>query len=230
MRRDTYVLADVASDADPDRVQSRIEALLKRRYPSAEALNQSQLKEDQEAQLQPVLAMVYGLLFLAVLVSIFGIVNTLALSIHERTRELGMLRAIGMSRRQVKQMIRYESVITALIGAILGTVLGVIFAAVVSRPLADEGFGLSYPIVNLLVILVLAAAGGRAGGHPARPPGRPARGARGRGLRIGQRQYTYCQPRPYLPQKRAALSSDRIDPSGAPGLVFATRHQYLPSW
>ncbi len=160
VRRDTYVLADVASGAGPDRVQSRIETLLKRRYPSAEALNQSQLKEDQEAQLQPVLAMVYGLLFLAVLVSIFGIVNTLALSIHERTRELGMLRAIGMSRRQVKQMIRYESVITALIGAILGTALGVIFAAVVSRPLADEGFGLSYPIVNLLVILVLAALAG----------------------------------------------------------------------
>ena len=94
------------------------------------------------------------------LVSIFGIVNTLALSIHERTRELGMLRAIGMSRRQVKRMIRYESVITALIGAILGTVLGVIFAAVVSRPLADEGFGLSYPILNLVVILVLAALAG----------------------------------------------------------------------
>ena len=160
VRRDTYLLADVGANADPDVVQSRIEDLLKARYPSAEALNQSQLKEDQEAQLLPLLGLVYGLLFLAVLVSIFGIVNTLALSIHERTRELGMLRAIGMSRRQLKRMIRYESVITALIGAILGTALGVIFAAVVSRPLADEGFGLSYPILNLVVILLLAALAG----------------------------------------------------------------------
>ena len=81
--------------------------------------------------------------------SLFGIVNTLALSIHERTRELGMLRAVGMSRRQVRQMVRYEAVITALIGAILGTVLGVIFAVLVSRPLADEGFKLSYPVGTL---------------------------------------------------------------------------------
>ena len=70
------------------------------------------------------LGLVYALLSLAVIVSLFGIVNTLALSIHERTRELGMLRAVGMSRRQVRTMVRYEAVITALIGAILGTVLG----------------------------------------------------------------------------------------------------------
>jgi putative ABC transport system permease protein len=160
VKRDTYVLVDAAPGASANALQSRIEKLLKRRYPSAEALNQQQLKDDQEAQLQPLLALVYGLLFLAVLVSIFGIVNTLALSIHERTRELGMLRAIGMTRRQVKRMVRYESVITALIGAILGTGLGVIFAAVVSRPLADEGFSLSYPIGNLVAILVLAALAG----------------------------------------------------------------------
>ena len=69
-------------------------------------------------------ALIYALLALAVIVSLFGIVNTLALSIHERTRELGMLRAVGMSRRQVRRMVRYEAVITALIGALLGTVLG----------------------------------------------------------------------------------------------------------
>jgi len=160
VKRDTYVLADAAAGVEAGALQDRIERLLKARYPSAEALNQQQLKDNQEEQLQPLLALVYGLLFLAVLVSIFGIVNTLALSIYERTRELGMLRAIGMTRRQVKRMIRYESVITALIGAILGTVLGVVFAAVVSRPLADEGFTLSYPIANLVAILVLAALAG----------------------------------------------------------------------
>ena len=86
--------------------------------------------------------------------------TTLALSIHERTRELGMLRAVGMSRRQVRRLVRYEAVITALIGAVLGTILGVIFATLVSRPLADEGFELSYPIGTLLVLLVLAALAG----------------------------------------------------------------------
>jgi putative ABC transport system permease protein len=71
-----------------------------------------------------------------------------------------MLRAVGMSRRQVRRLVRYEAVITALIGAILGTVLGVIFAALVSRPLADEGFELAYPIGTLLILLVLAALAG----------------------------------------------------------------------
>ena len=104
--------------------------------------------------------MVYALLGLAVIVSLFGIVNTLALSIYERTRELGLLRAVGISRRQVRRIVRYESVITALIGAVLGSVLGVVFAIVVSRPLADEGFTLSIPVGTLIVLLVLAVIAG----------------------------------------------------------------------
>jgi putative ABC transport system permease protein len=107
-----------------------------------------------------VVALFYVLLALAIVISLLGIITTLALSIHERTRELGMLRAVGMSRRQVRSLVRYESVITALIGAILGTILGVIFAALVSRPLADEGFELAYPIGTLLILLVLAALAG----------------------------------------------------------------------
>ena len=92
----------------------------------------------------------------SVIVSLFGIVNTLALSIHERTRELGLLRAVGTSRRQVRRIVRYEAVITALIGAVLGAVLGVVFAVIVSRPLADEGFILTIPVGTLIVLLVLA--------------------------------------------------------------------------
>ena len=119
-----------------------------RDFPTAEVLNQQELKENQEEQIDQLLGLIYALLGLAVLVSLFGIANTLALSIHERTRELGMLRAIGMSRRQVRTMIRYEAVITALIGALLGMVLGVIFAALIAQPLKDEGFVLSYPVGN----------------------------------------------------------------------------------
>ena len=141
-------------------VQSDLESALARAYPTVEVQNQEQLKENQESQVNALLLLVYALLSLAVIVSLFGIVNTLALSIHERTRELGMLRAVGMSRRQVRTMVRYEAVITALIGAILGMVLGVLMAALVSRPLADEGFTLSYPVATLILLLALAGLAG----------------------------------------------------------------------
>jgi putative ABC transport system permease protein len=158
--RDTYVLVGIAAGADADAVEQRVKRLVSTRYPSAEALDQEELKQSQEQQIGRLLNLIYALLALAVIVSIFGIVNTLALSIHERTRELGMLRAVGMTRRQVRRVIRYEAVITALIGALLGTALGVLFAALISRPLADEGFELAYPVVQLVVILVLSALAG----------------------------------------------------------------------
>jgi putative ABC transport system permease protein len=146
--------------ADSKRVQKRIAEAIERPFPTVEVLNAGELKDKQAEQINTLLYLVYALLSLAVIVSLFGIVNTLALSIHERTRELGMLRAVGMSRRQVRQVIRYEAVITALIGALLGTLLGVVFAALVSRPLEDEGFVLSYPIPTLVVLLILAAIAG----------------------------------------------------------------------
>ncbi len=158
--RDTYVLAKIADGADAAAVEQRIKRLVDTRYPLAEALDQEELKQSQEEQITGLLNLIYALLALAIVVSIFGIVNTLALSIHERTRELGMLRAVGMTRRQVRRVIRYESVITALIGALLGTALGVLFAALISRPLADEGFELAYPVGQLVVILGLAALAG----------------------------------------------------------------------
>ena len=81
---------------------------------------------------------VYALLALAVIVSLFGIVNTLVLSISERTRELGLLRAVGTTQRQVRRIVRYEAVITALIGGVLGIVLGAILAVLFTQPI-DEG-------------------------------------------------------------------------------------------
>jgi putative ABC transport system permease protein len=158
--QDTFDFIKLAPGANASTVQDHINTLLARQFPTAEVMNQKELKQNQENQINPLLGLVYALLSLAIIVSLFGIANTLALSIYERTRELGMLRAIGMSRRQVRRMIRYESVITALIGAVLGMVLGLIFAALMSVPLRDQGFVLSYPVGQLIFILVVAAIAG----------------------------------------------------------------------
>jgi putative ABC transport system permease protein len=156
----TMTFVKVAPGADAAAVQKRISNAIDSRFPTTQVLNQKELKDKQAQQVNQLLGLIYALLSLAVIVSLFGIVNTLALSIHERTRELGLLRAVGMSRRQVRRMIRYESVITALIGAMLGMLLGVVFAALVSRPLAEQGFRLSYPIPSLILLLILAGLAG----------------------------------------------------------------------
>jgi putative ABC transport system permease protein len=169
--QDTIDFVIVEPGADPTKVQSVLTAGAERAFPTTEVLNQQELKETREEQVDQLVNLFYALLILAIVISLFGIANTLALSIHERTRELGMLRAIGMSRRQVRTMIRYEAVITALIGAILGMVLGVIFAALISQPLKDEGFTLSYPIGSLVALLIFA---GLLGVLAAIPPARRA--------------------------------------------------------
>lgn len=156
--QDTTDFIETVPDADPAKVQALLTKGVEVAFPTAEVLNQQELKESREDQVDQLVNLIFALLILAIVISLFGIANTLALSIHERTRELGMLRAIGMSRRQVRTMIRYEAVITALIGAILGMVLGIVFAALIAQPLKDEGFTLSYPVGSLIVLLVFAAA------------------------------------------------------------------------
>jgi putative ABC transport system permease protein len=158
--QDTIDFVKTAPGADAAEVQAALTAGAERAFPTAEVLNQEELKESRESQVNELVNLFYALLVLAIVISLFGIANTLALSIHERTRELGMVRAIGMSRRQVRTMIRYEAVITALIGAILGIVLGIVFATLISQPLKEEGFTLSYPIVSLIVLLILAGLAG----------------------------------------------------------------------
>jgi putative ABC transport system permease protein len=158
--QDTIDFVVTEPGADAAAVQAILTKGVEAAFPIAEVLNQQELKEDRENQINTLVNLIFGLLAFAVLISLFGIANTLALSIHERTRELGMLRAIGMSRRQVRTMIRYEAVITALIGAILGMALGLVFAALIAQPLKDEGFTLSYPIGSLVALLVVAALAG----------------------------------------------------------------------
>jgi putative ABC transport system permease protein len=140
-------------------------------FPTAKPQTIQDFKDEQNQQVSGLLGLIYALLSLSVIIALLGIVNTLALSVHERTRELGMLRAVGMSRRQVRRMVRGESVITAAIGALLGIVLGIAFAAIVSRPLASEGFVFKLPVGTLIAVVILAAL---AGVIAAIPPARRA--------------------------------------------------------
>ena len=129
-------------------------------FPDVKLQSKSEFQTDQSAWVDQVLGIFYVLLGLAVIVSLFGIVNTLALSVLERTRELGMLRAIGMSRRQVRRMIRHESIVTALIGAVLGIAVGLFLARLATVALSDEGLRFAVPVGSLVAFTVVAAVAG----------------------------------------------------------------------
>lgn len=139
-------------------------------YPTAQLTDQEGFREEINANINQLLGLVFGLLALSVVVALFGIVNTLALSVFERVRELGLLRAIGMTRRQVRAMVRWEALLIAVLGAVLGLVLGVLFAWLLGRALADQGLGeFVVPGGQLAVGVVVAAlAGVLAGVLPAR--------------------------------------------------------------
>jgi putative ABC transport system permease protein len=137
------------TDANTTALKNAIKA-----FPNAKAQTRKQFKDNQIGGFKQVLNVLYVLLALSVVVSLFGIVNTLVLTVFERTRELGMLRAIGMTRRQVRRMIRHESVITALIGAALGLVLGVVLGSLFAIAVKDIVFAIPW---QQLIIFTIAA-------------------------------------------------------------------------
>jgi putative ABC transport system permease protein len=160
-REDALNFVSYEPGATDAQVQPAVNRVLETYFPQVRSQTAAQFKEQQAKQIDTLLALIYVLLALSVLVSLFGIVNTLILSIYERTRELGMMRAIGTSRRQVRQMIRYESLITALIGGILGLIVGVVGAIlVITLALSGSGYVLSVPYGTLVVLLFVAALAG----------------------------------------------------------------------
>ena len=125
-------------------------------FADAKVQTRNQFKTNFLAPVKKIINLLYALLALAVIVSLVGIINTLVLTIFERTRELGMLRAVGMTRRQVRMMIRYESIVTALMGATLGLIVGVFLAALVSQALSGQGVVFTVPWLQLVYFVIAA--------------------------------------------------------------------------
>ncbi|MDQ6927719.1 MAG: FtsX-like permease family protein [Actinomycetota bacterium] len=128
-------------------------------FPNVDIKDQAQYKSSFTSRVNQILALVTVLLLLAIVIAAIGIINTLALSVLERTRELGLLRAIGMSRRQTRRMIRWESVIIAIIGAALGLAVGVFFGWALVQSLHDDGItNFALPLGQLVGFVLVAGA------------------------------------------------------------------------
>jgi putative ABC transport system permease protein len=152
--RNQFVFANVDGDPTETTTAAIDEAVAD--FPDAKVQTRDAWIDQQDEDFNNFLSFIYVLLALAVIVSLVGMVNTLVLSVHERTRELGMLRAVGMTRRQARRMIRQESVITALIGATLGLPLGIFLAILVTKALGQFDVRISVPYVQLIVFAVVA--------------------------------------------------------------------------
>jgi putative ABC transport system permease protein len=148
-------MKDGINDANTARLKLSVNA-----FPEAKIQTAEEFKDNQASIINKVLNILYGLLGLSVIISLFGVVNTLVLSVFERTRELGMLRAVGMTRRQVRSMIRHESIVTALIGGALGIAVGVFLAVLTTQALSDEGIVLAIPWLTLALFVVATIVAG----------------------------------------------------------------------
>ena len=159
-QRDVRVLINPAGGVSVDEARAAVEEVTAA-FPNVDVNDRSGYKEEITKQVDQLLAVAAGLLGLAVVIALLGIVNTLALSITERTRELGLLRAVGMSRGQLRAMVTWESVIIAVLGGVLGLVTGMQLGSSIVASIGDEFIStLSFPWFRLFLFLVFAVLAG----------------------------------------------------------------------
>jgi putative ABC transport system permease protein len=156
---DDQIFIDLADGVGLEEGKQAIEAVAET-FVGAEVLDQSEFKEQASSQIDQLVRLIFGLLGVAVVIAVFGITNTLSLSVLERTREIGLLRAVGLSRRQLRRSISWESVLIALLGALLGMALGLFFAWAVVAALEDDFLRLSIPWGQVILAVVAAALAG----------------------------------------------------------------------
>ncbi|HEX7131415.1 MAG TPA: FtsX-like permease family protein, partial [Iamia sp.] len=157
---DAQILATVADGTTVAAADAAIERVAEA-YPQVSVQDREEYKEAQGATIDGLLNMIYALLALAVVIALIGIANTLALSILERTRELGLLRAVGMTRPQLRAMVRWEAVLISVLGAVLGLGIALLFGWSLVTALEDEGLEVfRLPAARLVVIVVLAGLAG----------------------------------------------------------------------
>ncbi|MET9889666.1 FtsX-like permease family protein [Streptomyces sp. NPDC006465] len=158
--QDSALYVNAASGTTPDQLRPRLEKTLEP-YPQVQVRDQADYKKLIHDQIAVLLYLVYALLGLAIVIAVLGVVNTLALSVVERTREIGLLRAIGLGRRQLRRMIRLESVVIAVFGAVLGLALGIIWGVCVQQVLALQGMkALAIPWTTIVAVVVGSAVVG----------------------------------------------------------------------
>ena len=166
---DAMVMVTKERGASTDAVRDDIEGVVKD-LPTVTVKDPEGFAAEQKEQVNQFLYLIYGLLGLSVIIAILGVINTLSLSVIERTREIGLLRAVGVTRRQLRTMIRLESVVVAVLGGVLGTVLGVLFGAAMVSALEEDGLtdlAIPWPLLGGFLLLA-AVAGVLAAALPAR--------------------------------------------------------------
>lgn len=159
--RDVGVILARFADGVPEATgKASVEAALKGPYPAAKVRTNQEYKDFIGEQLNQLLTVLYALLGFSVLISLFGVLITLLLAVYERTREIGMLRAIGTTRRQLRAIIRSESVITCAIGGLMGIAVGLLFGFIIAKGLEDEGLGFTVPVGTVVVVFALSLVAG----------------------------------------------------------------------
>jgi putative ABC transport system permease protein len=159
-QRDVAGLVGLDDGADAATVRQALDSSLKQ-YPNVEVLDQSEFVGETQTQVNQIVTIINILLGLSVVIALLGVINTLALSVIERTRELGLLRAVGMARKQIKRMIRTESVLICSFGGLLGLVVGSVFGIALQQALEGQGVTeLGFPVVTLVVYLLCSALAG----------------------------------------------------------------------